>query len=190
MTPNFPPRGIPTVIEPNAPYQEEDNVTMTSSITGQDPDDDIDLRPQIVPATRHEYLGEYENEAYEIEPEYTSDLGSDEPVSGSDNPSDSPSYNSNIDTTRRPVDEPITSYDAATDTNEQPMNIAVTPDQTSLEPIDEAVTSSENATDTEAIAPSSNQESADKEKQIAEETSFIDNLIDSAKGKVDDCVIA
>ena len=167
VSPTFGPRGIPIINEPN----DGDTDTITSSLPGTDPDDELDLRPQTLPSAPYdEYT--YENE---VEPDYTA---SDEENSEGFSPSGSE------------VDEPISFSASEADESDH---------------IEGAVTATTAAATEEAAPPApkpdepgetgkdtveSGEDKKEGDEKIEDESKFIDNLIDNAKGKVDDCIIA
>ena len=164
VSPTFGPRGIPIINEPS----EGDTDTITSSLPGIDPDDELDLRPQTLPSAPYdEYT--YENE---VEPEYTaSDEGNSEGFSQSGSE----------------VDEPISF--SASDSNSDQIESAVIA-TTAAAAEEAAPPTPDEPGETGKDTGETREDKKDEDEKIEDESKFIDNLIDNAKGKVDDCIIA
>ena len=138
--------------------------SVTSSVPGIDPDDELDLSPQTLPSAPYDEHA-YENE---VEPDYTASDEINSELSFSQSGSD-------VDGTRSvpDVDGSSVQKDAITaDTEAAATEVAAPP------------TTDETREDTREAGEDK------KEETTGDESTFIDNFVDNAKGKVDNCIIA
>ncbi len=161
VTPRIRPHGIPYIREPDG--DDDDDTETVSSIPATEPDDELDLSLQTPSAPRDEYSVEDE-----LEPDYISDAASDVgSVAASLAASDVAQKGAGAEDAA--IEGDITKATA--------VNTEASP-----ETKDGAAKKGE---------PAKNDGAAKKDAtEIEDESKFIDNLIDNAKSKVDDCTIS